>query len=264
MYINSNSTLSDSYALKSVSGVTYVGGAVGYSRQNVDLTEVYSHGQVTGSGDYVGGIDGGSDQSGRDYTRVYSTGAVSGGQFVGGISGRLQGNLSESFSTGDVTGTNIRVGGAVGYHGSGSIYDTFANGTIKGPERVGGIVGDAQGGVASIYDNYFTGVVIKASGGTASHRFGPIAGERNNNNRIATASCYYRTDGGPVVIDEDTGLALAAANTLGTPLTSTEMGSSANFAELDFAGSIWKMPASGYRLPEGVTSYGFPILGWMN
>ena len=104
------------YSNGSVSGNDYVGGLVGYNRfgsvSSGTVSQSYSMGSVSGSGDYVGGL------VGYNYGTVsesYSTGSVSGRTSVGGLVGRnYSGTVSQSYSTGSVSGSGDCVGGLVG------------------------------------------------------------------------------------------------------------------------------------------------------
>ncbi len=267
-YLNNNSTISQSQARGSVTGgSTYVGGLVGEPRNNSDISDSSATGAVVGNGNYVGGLEGGSDQANRDIIRSYSTGTVTNlaGGFTGGLSGRVNGNVSESFAYSVVTSTGNYAGGLVGYHQSGTVQNSFAGGSVKGTDNVGGVLGRADGPVSSLLLSYYVGQVIRATGGTATDRFGPLAGGRAANNRIVVASSIYSTSVAPVVLDEATGAAYASANALGTGLNDSQLQVQGNFAGYNFALPVWKMPASSpqYQLPLG-SSYFYPILNWMN
>jgi hypothetical protein len=69
---------------------------------------------VTGSGDYVGGLVGYNDGT---VAQCYSTGTISGGDFVGGLVGFNGGTVAQCYSTGTVSG-NSSVGGLVGWNNS--------------------------------------------------------------------------------------------------------------------------------------------------
>lgn len=265
-YLNTNSAISSSYfAGASVTGSSgYVGGVLGHGRQNVDLTDVFNHSPVSGDGNYVGGIEGGSDQTNRDYQRVYSFATVSNPNvagYTGGLSGRIAGNITNSFSLGNVTAGGQYAGGLVGFHASGTVSLSFFTGTVKGPNHVGGLVGIANGGIASVVSSYFAGTVTRATGGAATTNFGPCAGGRAADNRVA-ASCYFRSDGSPIIIDEATGLTYVSANGLGTVRTTPQMRDIASLPLLDFVLPQWELPTGGVQINN--STYELPILDWMN
>ena len=89
----------------------------------------------------------------------YSTGAVSGGADVGGLVGSNSGTIDRGYATGTVygrssEGTN-QIGGLAGIN-SGTITNSHFSGTVSGGQLVGGLAGiNARG--ATITDSYFIG-----------------------------------------------------------------------------------------------------------
>ena len=82
------------------------------------ITNCYSTGSVTGSGDYVGGLVGTIDRG--TISNCYSTGSVSGTCMVGGLVGLSDdGTIVNCYSTGEVYGEES-VGGLAGGHGWGA------------------------------------------------------------------------------------------------------------------------------------------------
>jgi filamentous hemagglutinin family protein len=90
---------------------------------------------VTGFGS-VGGLVGGNSGT---ISNSYTTGSVSGTYRVGGLAGYNNGTISNSYSTGSVNGYNA-VGGLVGYN-AGTISDTYSAGSVTGATNAGGLVG---------------------------------------------------------------------------------------------------------------------------
>ena len=88
----------------------------------------YATGNVTGDGDYVGGLVGNNNyHSWIEFS--YATGDVSGGSRVGGLVGyNDDGSIGSSYATGTVTGgyNGVYVGGLVGYNDAGSIDFSYA------------------------------------------------------------------------------------------------------------------------------------------
>lgn len=132
---SSYGAISNSYATKTVSGADYVGGLVGYNdNAGGNISTSYAAGNVTGSGDFVGGLVG--DNSGGVITDSYATGAVAGGNYVGGLVGShdYDGSaigIKNTYASGAVTGSGSEVGGLVGYNGgtvSNSFWDTASSG----------------------------------------------------------------------------------------------------------------------------------------
>jgi hypothetical protein len=113
---------------------------------------------ITGSGNYVGGLVGGIGSV--TMTRCYSAGTVRGGDCVGGLVGlngrvttdgtRGGGTITECYSTGAISGTGWGVGGLVGSNG-GHLTQCYSAGAVSGNSRVGGLVGDNDRAVTQCY-----------------------------------------------------------------------------------------------------------------
>jgi len=186
-------SIDNSYSTGTVSSSgDYTGGLVGGNPGSIENS--YSTGTVSSSGDYTGGLVGANWDSGS-IGNSYSTGAVSGGedntgglvgmnyadgliQFsfslsdangfssVGGLVGTNSGSVNNSYSQGSVSGTTF-VGGLIGdITTSGSVVNTYSTGHISGSSAVGGLVGASDGFVAdSFYDTETSGLNI-SDGGT--------------------------------------------------------------------------------------------------
>ena len=151
---------------------TYTGlfGQVGSTGtvENVGVTNESIYGRS-----HTGGLVGYSNGTISD---SYSTGTVSGtGNNVGGLVGNNNsGTVQYSYSTGTVTGANS-VGGLVGYN-SGTVSDSYSTGTVSGTNSVGGLVGwNSYGGIS---DSYSTGTVSGTGGdvgGLVGGNFGTIS-----------------------------------------------------------------------------------------
>jgi len=126
------SSMSKSRAMGDVSGSNYhVGGLVGFSG-NSAITESYATGSVSTTGassNYYGGLVG--YISGGSITDSYATGSVNGYYRVGGLVGGLASNITNSYSTGQVTGLGPDLGGLVGWNDgtvTASYYDSDTSG----------------------------------------------------------------------------------------------------------------------------------------
>jgi len=102
---------------------------------------------VTGSGDYVGGLVG--DKWSGTVTQCYSSGAVSGKDYVGGLVGWNRGSVTRCYSTGVVRGS-ATIGGLVGGNAPidhqevqpcGTVTECYSTTTVTGTTQVGGLVG---------------------------------------------------------------------------------------------------------------------------
>ena len=131
-----------------------VGGLVGINDYG-NVIDCYSTGEVSGSGEYVGGLVG---ENGGEIVNCYSTSKVSGISSVGGLVGANQvwhhtspetrsmstephgGLVTRCYSTGAVTGSSDYVGGLVG-ESCGWITNCYSTSLVTGGTYVGGLVG---------------------------------------------------------------------------------------------------------------------------
>jgi hypothetical protein len=111
-------TITGCRATGPVTGISSVGGLVGLNQYGA-LSRCYAAGSVNGSGNYVGGLAGGNDQSGGTVNECYATGAVTGNTYVGGLVGANSngGSVDHSYAAGPVQGVSF-VGGLLGYNDS--------------------------------------------------------------------------------------------------------------------------------------------------
>lgn len=176
--------VSNSYNTGDVSGFWGVGGVIGMM-YNGEAAGVYNTGKVNttviASGLYptvnMGGIVGSTAEDADGATTLiydaYNTGRIGdpnyrhAGRHVGGIAGRLNGQIEKAYNTGDIyNGFNV-VGGIVGWGYAGSIKNSFNTGNITvvdqdtsseaGGSQVGGIAGGVYsnaGGfeIANVYN----------------------------------------------------------------------------------------------------------------
>jgi len=105
----------------------------------------------------------------------YSTGSVTGIWNVGGLVGYSEGTVSNSYSTGNVT-SDVGVGGLAGGN-SGTVSNSYATGSVTGNRTVGGLVGVSNGTVSNSYStgsvtgNDDVGGLLGYSEGTVSNSF---------------------------------------------------------------------------------------------
>ncbi len=107
-------TIAGSYATGSVSGAEHIGGLVGDNMGSI--TGSYATSSVSGD-ERVGGLVGSSYSSGA-ITASYAIGNVSGtGDDIGGLVGRDDGTITASYAIGQVRGSDATayIGGLVGY-----------------------------------------------------------------------------------------------------------------------------------------------------
>jgi hypothetical protein len=125
-----------------VIGRMRVGGLVGLNGGTVSNS--YAIGSVSGSID-VGGLVGGN---GGTVSNSYSTGSVTGDAHVGGLVGLNWVTVNNSYSTGSVTG-GLSVGGLVGWNSGGIVSNSYSTGNVTANRNVGGLVGRNQDGAVS-------------------------------------------------------------------------------------------------------------------
>jgi hypothetical protein len=118
---NERTTVSQSYATGTVSGMNNIGGLVGFMGVNTDVSNSYATGAVASTGTHAGGLVGGLSGT---ISNSYATGAVSGKVNVGGLAGWNLGEVSNSYATGTLTGSNVD--GLVGLN-AGSVNSSYWN-----------------------------------------------------------------------------------------------------------------------------------------
>ena len=123
-------TITDCHATGNVSGSgNYIGGLVGDNSRGT-ITDCHATGNVSGSGSYIGGLVGNNISS--TITACYATGSVSGSGNSSNIGGLVGDNFNSStitacYATGSVSssGNNSSIGGLVGFNSSSPITDCF-------------------------------------------------------------------------------------------------------------------------------------------
>ena len=154
-------SISNSGSHVSVKGDLNVGGLVGYSQYS-PISNSLATGNIEGIGDgsygtntNMGGLVG--QFISTTIERCSSTGEVNGLNRIGGLVGRMSGEIRESFSTGVVKG-NHYVGGMVGYTVSltNNIEDSYSAGEVIGNSFFGGLVGQNRGKVKNSYSAVIT------------------------------------------------------------------------------------------------------------
>lgn len=161
-------------AVGSTAAQTSIGGIAGFA-QDTTVSKAYSTASVTAAntGSYVGvGIGGliGTVYSGVSISESASTGDVSGKEWVGGFIGEVQSgsSVTNSVARGSVTGTAGQIGGFFGKNSGTSSY-IYATGAVTGPTN------SAWGVVGQNYGNFFTSTYwdTETSGKTSPGRIDP-------------------------------------------------------------------------------------------
>lgn len=180
--------------------------------------------------------------------------------------------VSNSYSTGTVTGSWKYVGGLVGYNDNNStVSNSYSTGSVTGERAAGGLVG-ANYDNSTVSNSYSTGDVTRASGSTDTYH-GGFCGENDHSTIeycFSTGSVFESDgvdwssgdkgfvgydDGGSTYTNNffDTGSNQSSA-TGATGKTTTEMQDQSNFTNWDFT-DTWAMSSS-------ITFGGYPTLQW--
>ena len=135
------------------------GSLAGVSNGQIDEVKIINTDQastgISVASDQVGGLVGRSNSS---IMNSYSTISVTGSANVGGLIGMNDSTITNSYSTGVVTGSGKHVGGLVGWN-TDSITNSYSTGSVTNLESLfggftGGLVGFSRG---SIINSYSTG-----------------------------------------------------------------------------------------------------------
>ena len=127
-------------------GDNNMGGIAGYLAQDGNITKCSNIVNITGAGKAVGGIVGRVSNETSTIEICYNTGNILGYDCIGGICGVCRGNIIQTYNSGSV-GNNEKmsaqiIGGIIGsLCRSGTLEDSYNEGTVQGDTKVGGIVG---------------------------------------------------------------------------------------------------------------------------
>jgi hypothetical protein len=124
-------------------------------------------------GDYhVGGLVGKNDGT---VSNSYSSGNITSRSRVGGLLGGNTGTVTNSYSTGTVAG-EWNVGGLVG-DSEAIVSESHSTGSVTGKDTVGGLMGENSGTVSNSYSTgsligqRFVGALVGANDGTVSNSY---------------------------------------------------------------------------------------------
>jgi hypothetical protein len=226
-------------AILSDSTASAVGGFIGTFDKGAVSTS-YSTGNVTigavaETSTRIGGFLGRSNEPDTTIHQCYSEGSVitTGNAYnLGGFAGEIAGAVTESSSTGNVSGADT-IGGFAGIlmddaqisnsYSRGNAAQTFASAEVT----IGGFVGWVQFNAVDIANSYSTGTVTPLE---ASPSVGGFAGRLSSS--AALASSYWDT--------EASGQATSPA---GTGVTTAQLKNSSNLTGWDFS-TIWGISPS--------------------
>ena len=211
---------------------------------------------ITSVNNHVGGLVGQAYGLSSIKNITVLNSSISGATCTGGLVGLNQGNISTSYSTGNVQG-NIAVGGLVGEGDAGSIQNSYSASNVRGTNLIGGLVGinsaiitntyavgtvtssDTAGGLVgkitagTVTTNWASGYVVGNS--SAGGLFGSVEGSpaiSNNYWDSTTTGQQYAVGGGT-----DTTGAITNANAY----------TQANYTGFDFTNTWFSV--NGYTRP---------------
>jgi hypothetical protein len=212
----------------------------------------------------VGGLVAGNDGTVSD---SYSTGSVTGSSHVGGLVGWSIGTVTKSYSTSAVTG-EWGVGGLVGLNYWGTVSDSYSTGSVSGQTRVGGLVG-ANVWTSTVSNSYSEGDV------TGNSEVGGLVGDNGGtvNNSYSTGSVTGNSPTGGLVGQSggtvgssfwNTDTSGQAASARGTGKTTAEMKNIATFVGASWnitavANPSTRNPSYIWNIVDGQT---YPFLSW--
>lgn len=244
--------IDDSYATGSVNGVgdeALIGGFAGQVQGGSSITDSYSTGNVLlleDEGYATGGFFGLAKED-TEITRSFATGSVDGrlGENTGGFGGFfLEGIINQSFSTGEVLGSDF-TGGLIGYSGLGGtaeVSDSYSQGRVTGSRFVGSIIGSAQDGTV-VNRTYGSAAVSGTT--TVGGAFGEVY---EDGSPTSASQTHWNS--------QESGLLSATGDIIGTPvftnvtgLTTVQMRTSSSFSGWDFS-SVWGYQCSSSIYPQ--------------
>lgn len=210
-----------------------VGALIG-NNEGGGVVNAFASGEVTGSGDTVGGLIGRNAFGGSIENSSANVNVTGQNNNVGGLVGvNTVASVSTSFAAGHVSGTT-HVGGLVGSNLGGSVSNSYATGRVDGSDTVGGLLGLNRITGASVSNSFATGQV------TGSNNVGGLVAD----NRGSVAGSYWDTVA--------TGQSTSDGNS--KSLTTSEMqgqSSASNMGSLDFS-RVWETVTSEYPVIRAI------------
>ncbi len=146
---------------------------VGLFRGSTSSANIFDVGledvNITGK-NYVAGIMG---LNNGEISGSYVTGTVDAGDYAAGISGQNNGTLSDTYSVATITGDDIA--GGISGDNTDTIIDSYYAGVISGTTNIGGLVGTNSGTVATSYWDKETSGITTSAAGTGLTSLGMVA-----------------------------------------------------------------------------------------
>jgi len=151
---------------------------------------------------------------------------VIGGRLVGGLVGLNDGTISNSYSTGSMTG-NDEVGGLVGKHSWGALHNCYSIASVTGEEDVGGLVG--RNDATTVNDSYCRGTI------SDSYSRGNVTGQASVGGLVGA------TDHHIMVENSYSGGSVTGNNNVGGLVAFDEFGTVSNSYSTASVTGVWKV-----------------------
>ncbi|MHC4458827.1 MAG: GLUG motif-containing protein [Planctomycetota bacterium] len=145
--INGGGFITNCYAIGCIRGwevSTYIGGLVGGNDHRGEINSCYASSLIEIGDDSwcIGGLAGRNVNNG-DIRNCYATVSINSAELcgaIGGLVGENNGSIWDSYATGSVSG-DMEIGGITGYNQDATIYNCYAACIVDGNENIGGLVG---------------------------------------------------------------------------------------------------------------------------
>jgi hypothetical protein len=161
---------------------------------------------------------------------------MTGADYVGGLAGANYGTVSNSYSTGNVTGESTFIGGLIGEnHGDddeGTVLNSYSTVNVTGESNVGGLIGENHKGTVS--NSYSTGNVTGESmvgGLVGSNWDGTVSNSYWDRDSTGQSSSAFLPDSNGLTTSEMQGLS-ASSNMNTFDFTSTWSTVTGDYPEL--------------------------------
>jgi len=221
----------------------YIGLLAGFNHGSI--TRCYSTGSVTGN-DYVGGLVGSSN--GSSITNCYSIVLVNSSNYAGGLCGKNGGKLSNCYSNSMVSGGNNSeyLGGLCGEN-HGNIINCYAAGSVTGGNNsynLGGLCGlNRYGAITNCY------ATSSVTSGDDPNNIGGLCGQ---NDKSTIINCFWDIETSGITNSDG-----------GTGKTTAEMKTASTFtdADWDFIGESTNGTNETWQIPTGGD---YPVLSIFN
>ncbi len=251
--VHTDGEISNSSAYATVEGTTGIGGLVGAAGQasttphkvptitNTQVGSVSGSSTVTGSGEDVGGLVGFVEVAYINESEAHidvSTDDRHAGGLVGHVGFAKENQIVNSHATGDVSAdTNGYAGGLVGRiatqhddsggadgNGTKTIRNSYAEGTVSGSRKVGGLIGSVVPSSNLRIANTHAVGNVTSTGGYVGGLIGNFAGESDLENSYATGNTVRGDSGDLEGVGGLAGVATTNTTISGSHSTNTVKG----------------------------------------